>query len=146
VKRWISRQGNVVLQGGVPVVEFRGECPGAASHCGTCAGSSVRRIPAKLLGLAPGGPPGSAVTLRVDATSLNRVASVCFALPLVVLLAGAWVGRWLGTRSGFDAELLSATLGLSLLVLALAALVRWGGAVLRLLDLRARRWDAPAER
>jgi hypothetical protein len=144
VSRWISRQGTLVEHAGVPVVEFHGGCLAADSGCKSCAGSSVRRLPASLLDLGAG-MPGDPITLRVAAASLNRVAAACFAVPLAALMAGAGAGQWLGAAVGVDADLVSGSMGLGFLVLALAAVVRHSDALLRLLDLDVGRSNA-AER
>jgi len=135
VDRWISRQGMIVEDARGPVVEFHNGCSeAAAAGCGACGRSSARRLPASLLDLRSA-VPGDVVTLRVRSAALDRVAAACFAGPLVALLAGGAAGHWLGATAGVDADLASGGLGLSLLVLALAAVVSNGDALLRLLEL-----------
>jgi hypothetical protein len=166
MQRWIKREGAIVEHGGVAVVEFRSTCSLAdssladnspivyrsaddrgaeragaevpASGCGMCGAGSARRLPVILLDLDASARPGDRVSVRVGAAALNRIAAVCFAVPLAALLAGAAVGRLLPAGPVIDADVSSGLVGLGCLALAFVMVGRNGGALLRMLELDAR--------
>jgi positive regulator of sigma E activity len=154
MNRWVNREGSVVERGGVPVVEFHSACAVARGDglpvpdraatasggygCAACSAGSARRLPVMLLALDDSARPGDQVSVRVGVAALNRLATVCFALPLVALLAGAAVAGLLPTASAIDADVVSGLVGLGCLALVFVMVGRSGGALLRMLDLHAR--------
>jgi hypothetical protein len=78
------------------------------------------------------------VTLLVDGGALTRLAVLLFALPLAALLVVAWGGSILAVQVGLAPDLVAALMGLGALGLTFSLMARSGGALLRMLKIRAR--------
>ncbi len=146
----IARSGCVVERHGRKIVRFDS---GVGPACGAVEGdtcpcsllsrsaSGLRRrgaeIDPKALGIdAPG---GGRLEVSVSAGGVTRVAAVLFALPVAALLTAAWAGGTLAGAIGLDVDVAAAVAGLAALGLACGLAVRSGSALLRMLELNARR-------
>jgi hypothetical protein len=143
VDRRLSREGEIVEEGGRPLAAFGGVCASAGAGCGMCGVLAARRVPVALLNLAAPARAGDRVRVDVDAAALDRVAATCFALPLLALLAGTLVGTYVFTGiaapgSGVDAEWAGGLTGLFSAAVTFAFVGRSGDTLLRRLKLNAR--------
>lgn len=137
---WIARHGRVVEWHGHPVVRFTAPCGrdgGCSGACGTLQ-SRLPQIPLTRLDSAAGARYGDRVTVLVTGDSLTRLACLVFALPLTMLLAGAWLGEAVAAASGWPPDVSSGLTGIAGLMAAGIWVASRGAALERNLQLTAR--------
>ena len=136
----LIRVGRVVESDGAAVVRFTPECTRSGSGCRGCATGRAAQIPLSWLEVvARDVTAGEPVVVEVDASALTRVAATLFGAPLAALLGGAWLGTAAAGAVDLSADLVGAMAGLMSLMLACAAVIRYGHLVTRNLRATAHR-------
>jgi positive regulator of sigma E activity len=97
----------------------------------------ARQIPVAWLDAIPDVRVGDSLTVEVASSALTQVAWMAFAVPLAVLLGGAWLGGTAAGILGLAPDTASGIAGLGCLALASTIMARRGGAMVRVLKLTA---------
>lgn len=141
----LVRPGQVVETEAGPVVRFLPECgraDGACALCGSGRGrgaGGAREIPLAWIAAGSEVRAGERVQVAVAADALTRLAVRLFGIPLMALVAGAWLGHAVAARAAFDPDLLAAGTGLICLAVAALAAARGGSPALHRLGLTIHR-------